>query len=87
MISLRTWERQICHACGLLRSVAVCDGEGQRQDLYNHTRICARSVNQMEHRLMLPDPFDDCTDSEWINANLDFLQVAMNMVASPWCIR
>ena len=78
------------HARELLRSVAVCDEEGQRQDLYNHTRICASSflsVNQMEYRLMLPDPFDDCTDSEWINANLDFLQVAMNMVASPWCIR
>jgi hypothetical protein len=43
MISLHTWERQMRHARELLRSVAVCGEEGQRHDLYNHTRICASS--------------------------------------------
>ena len=83
--SKRTWERQMRHA---LRSVAVCDEEGQRQDLHYHTRDLCRflSVNQTEYRLMLAGPAEDCTDSGWINAILDFLQVAMGMAANPWYI-
>ena len=87
--SKRTWERQMRHARELLRSVAVCDEEGQRQDLYNHTRDLCRFlfVNQMEYRLMLPDLAEDCTDSDWIITTLDFFQVAMGMAASPWYIQ
>ena len=70
-------ERQIQRARDLLRSMQVCDEEGHRQDLHRIVRqLCPFDVDEHARFLpMVPDPADDCTDSEWINANLQFLHL------------
>lgn len=74
IVPKRVWEQQMHRSRQLLRSIEACEEEGRRQDLHHYIRQLYSSTSNDQFRLTLPDPSDECTDSEWINANLDFMQ-------------
>lgn len=75
--SKRVWERQMYHARTVARTIAECDETGTRASLHNYILSNYEKLisDNVEYRIMLPDPAEECTDLKWIDEVLNILIV------------